>query len=96
MSDFPHIGTYNSTKPVYGSNLLTYLFFIAVLNYPIDFFSYNFIRLGRTCAKALQTVRRFPRETSRRSDTPKSNASALAQSLLPVDSYSYYSVLTQT
>jgi len=47
------------------------------LNYPIDLFSYNFIRLGQTRAKALQTVRRFPKETSRRSAAPKSNAFAL-------------------
>ena len=40
--------------------------------------SYNFIRLGQTRAKALQTVRRFPRETSRRSAAPKSNAFDLA------------------
>jgi len=43
------------------------------------FFSYNFIRLGLTRAKALQTVRRFPRETSRRSAAPESNTFALLE-----------------
>jgi hypothetical protein len=40
--------------------------------------SYNFIRFGRTRAKALQTVRRLERETSRCSPAPKSNAFALS------------------
>ena len=39
----------------------------------IDFLSHNFIRLGRTRAKALQTVSRFPRETRRRYAARKSN-----------------------
>ena len=41
------------------------------------FFSYNFIRLGLTRAKALQTVSRFPRETRRRYAASKSNAFTL-------------------
>jgi len=41
------------------------------LNYLIDFLSHNFIRLGLTRAKALQTVSRFPRETRRRYAAPK-------------------------
>ena len=47
------------------------------LNYPLDFLSHNFIRLGLTRAKALQTVSRFPRETRRRYAAPKSNAFTL-------------------
>jgi hypothetical protein len=47
------------------------------LKYPIDFFRYNFIQLGLTRAKALQTVRRFARETRRRSAASKSKAFAL-------------------
>jgi len=47
------------------------------LNYPIDFLSNNFIRLGLTRAKALQTVSQFPRETRHRSAAPKSNAFTL-------------------
>jgi hypothetical protein len=43
----------------------------------IDFFSYNFIRLGLTLANALQTVSRYPREIRRRYAVPKSNAFAL-------------------
>jgi len=42
-----------------------------LLTYPIDFLSYNFIRLGLTRAKALQTVSRSPRETRRRYAVPK-------------------------
>jgi hypothetical protein len=38
---------------------------------------HNFIRLGLTRAKALQTASRFPRETRRRFAAPKSNAFAL-------------------
>jgi hypothetical protein len=47
------------------------------LNYPIDFLTYNFIRLGLTRAKALQTVSQFPRETRRSYAALKSNAVAL-------------------
>jgi len=47
------------------------------LNYLIDFSSHNFIRLGLTRTKALQTVSRFPRETRRRYAAPKSNAFTL-------------------
>ena len=47
------------------------------LNYPIDILSHNFIRLGLTRAKALQTVSRVPRETRRRSAAQKSNAFTL-------------------
>ncbi|RLB81874.1 MAG: hypothetical protein DRH24_08600 [Deltaproteobacteria bacterium] len=49
----------------------------SVLNYPIDFLSHNFIRIGLTRAKALQTVSQFPRETRRRYAAPKSNAFTL-------------------
>ena len=38
---------------------------------------HNFIRLGLTRAKALQTVSRFPRETRRRSAVLKSNVFTL-------------------
>jgi len=48
-----------------------------LLNYPIDFLSHNFIRLGLTRAKVLQTVSQFPRETRRRYAAPKSNAFTL-------------------
>jgi hypothetical protein len=48
-----------------------------LLNYPIDLFSYNFIQLGLTRAKALQTVSRFARETRRRSGASKLNTFAL-------------------
>jgi hypothetical protein len=41
------------------------------------FLSHDFIRLGLTRAKALQTVSRFPRETRRRYASLKSNASIL-------------------
>jgi len=43
----------------------------SLLTYPIDFLSHNFIRLGLTRAKALQTVSRSPRETRRRYAVPK-------------------------
>jgi hypothetical protein len=39
--------------------------------------NHNFIRLGLTRAKALQTATRFPREIRRRSAEKKSNAFAL-------------------
>ena len=39
----------------------------------MDVLNYNFIRLGLTRAKALQTARRCPRETRRRFAVPKSN-----------------------
>ena len=45
---------------------------------PLIFLSYNFIRLGLTLAKALQTVSRFSRETRRRSAAPKSYAVTLS------------------
>jgi hypothetical protein len=48
-----------------------------LLNYPIEFFSYNFIRLGLTRAKALQTVSRFARETRRRSAASELNMFAM-------------------
>jgi len=51
------------------------------LNYSIDILSHNFIRLGLTGAKALQTVSRFPRDTRRRYAAPKSNAFILRQLL---------------
>jgi hypothetical protein len=40
----------------------------------MDVLNYNFIRLGLTRAKALQTASRFPRETHRRFAVPKFNA----------------------
>ncbi len=43
----------------------------------MDVLNYNFIRLGLTRAKALQTASRFPREIRRRFAAPKSNAFAL-------------------
>ena len=43
----------------------------------MDVLNYNFIRLGLTRAKALQTASRFPRETRRRFAVPKSNAFTL-------------------
>ena len=42
----------------------------------MDVLNHNFIRLGLTRAKALQTARGFPRETRRRVPAPKSNAFA--------------------
>jgi len=51
----------------------------------MDVFNYNFIRLGLTRAKALQTARRFPRETRRRFAVPKSNAFTLRLETLAVD-----------
>jgi hypothetical protein len=44
----------------------------------MDVLNHNFIRLGLTRAKALQTVIRFPRETHRRFASPKSNALTLS------------------
>jgi len=41
------------------------------------FLNHNFIRLGLTRAKALQTASRFPRETRRRFAVPESNAFTL-------------------
>jgi len=43
----------------------------------MDVLNHNFIRLGLTGAKALQTASRFPRETRRRFAVPKSNAFTL-------------------
>jgi hypothetical protein len=43
----------------------------------MDVLNHNFIRVGITRAKALQTARRFPREIRRRFAVPKSNAFAL-------------------
>jgi len=40
----------------------------------MDVLHHHLIRLGLTRAKALQTARRFPRETRRRFAVPKSNA----------------------
>jgi len=47
----------------------------------MDVLNYNFIRLGLTRAKALQTARRFPRETHRRFALPKSNVFTLGNPL---------------
>jgi len=44
----------------------------------MDVLNHNFIRLGLTRAKALQTASRFSRETRRRFAVPKSNALTLA------------------
>jgi hypothetical protein len=43
----------------------------------MDVLNHNFIRLGLTRAKALQTASRFPRETRRRFAAPISNALTL-------------------
>jgi len=48
-----------------------------LLNYPIDFSIINFIRLGLTRAKALQTISRLQRETRRRYAVSKSNVFTL-------------------
>ncbi len=53
----------------------------------MDVLNYNFIRLGLTGAKALQTAIRFPRETRRRFAVPKSNA-------YPLNTYILKSVST--
>jgi hypothetical protein len=45
----------------------------------MDVLNHNFIQLGLTRAKALQTARRFPRETRRRFAVPKSNAFTLTK-----------------
>ena len=47
----------------------------------MDVLNYNFIRLGLTRAKALQTASRFPRETHRRFAVPKSNVFTLGNPL---------------
>jgi hypothetical protein len=47
----------------------------------MDFLSHNFIRLGLTRAKALQTVSRSPRETRRRYAALKSKAFTLCNRL---------------
>jgi hypothetical protein len=46
----------------------------------MDVLNHNFIRLGLTRAKALQTTSRFPRETRRRFAVLKSNAFNLISS----------------
>ena len=56
-----------------------------LLNYPIDFLSNNFIRLGPTRFKARQTVSRFPRETRRRYAAPKSHAFTQFQNVHRID-----------
>jgi len=43
----------------------------------MDVLNHNFVRLGLTRAKALQTATRFPREIRRRLALSKSNAFAL-------------------
>jgi hypothetical protein len=45
----------------------------------MDVLNHNFIRLGLTRAKVLQTISRFPRETHRRFALPISNALTLHQ-----------------
>jgi len=54
-------------------------------NDPIDFLSHNFIQLGQTRAKALQTVSRFPSETPRRYAVSKLNAFTLVVRAKTVD-----------
>jgi len=49
----------------------------------MDVLSHNFIRLGLTGAKALQTARRFPKETRRRFAVAKSNALTLVLNFRP-------------
>jgi hypothetical protein len=51
----------------------------------MDVLNHNFIRLGLTRAKALQTASRFPRETRRRFAVPKSNAFTLWELQFYVD-----------
>jgi hypothetical protein len=51
----------------------------------MDVLNYNFIRLGLTRTKALQTASRFPRETHRRFAVPKSNAFTLGPYSAQVD-----------
>jgi hypothetical protein len=51
----------------------------------MDVLNHNFIRLGLTRAKALQTAIRFPRETRRRFAVPKSNAFTLWELQFYVD-----------
>jgi len=46
----------------------------------MDVLNHNFIRLGLTRAKALQTDRRFPREIRRRFAVPETNAFTLEYS----------------
>jgi len=45
----------------------------------MDLFSYNTIRLGLRCAKALQTVSRFPRKTRSCYAEPELSAVILTQ-----------------
>jgi len=79
-SENPAIGAYESLRLVQNSGIKNN----SLLNYPIDILSHNFIRLGLTHAKALQTVSRFPRETRRRYATPKSNALTLRKHFIIV------------
>ena len=51
----------------------------------MDILNYYFIRLGLTRAKALQTARRFQRETRRRFAVPKSNGFTPAKNRLFLD-----------
>jgi len=51
----------------------------------MDVLNHNFIRLGLTRAKALQTASRFPRETRRRFTVPKSNAFTLVARIKHLD-----------
>ncbi len=56
--------------------------------YPMDVLHHSFIRLGLARAKALQTARRFPRETRRRSAVPKSKAFTLyTYGMVPRDAF---------
>ena len=51
----------------------------------MDVLNHNFIRLGLTRAKVLQTASRFPRETRRRFAVPKSNVLTLGKKIIQVD-----------
>ena len=53
----------------------------------MDVLNHNFIRIGLTSAKALQTASRFPRETRRRFAVPKSNVITLIVFLGYIDNY---------
>jgi hypothetical protein len=48
----------------------------------MDVLNHNFIRLGLTGAKALQTTIRFARETRRRFAVPKLNALTLTRLII--------------
>ena len=61
------------------------------IDYSVNFLSHNFIRLGLTCAKALQTVSRFSRETRRRYAARKLNLKPA--SIVIENSYIFYNIV---